>query len=199
MKYLIAGLGNIGLEYKDTRHNIGFEILEMFSEKKGWEFKKKNKLHGFLAKGKIDEDSVYLLKPTTYMNESGRAVKACRDYFKVDDILVIVDDVYIPLGEFRLKKEGSAGGHKGLLSVQEHLKGAYPRLRVGIGKNEYTKIKDYVLGKFSKEEKKMIPNILQEAIEIIQVYLKKGLDIAMNKANVRKNRRKDEKRNTTSL
>ncbi|KPK32057.1 MAG: hypothetical protein AMS24_05055 [Chlamydiae bacterium SM23_39] len=189
MNYLIVGLGNIGEKYKNTRHNIGFKIVDFFSKKWELKFKKQIKLKSEIAKGKVENKKVYLLKPSTYVNNSGIALKACKDFFKIEisNILVIVDDVYIPFGEFRLKKSGSSGGHKGLMSIEINLNTqTYNRLKVGIGNAESEELSSYVLKDFSKDEEKNICKIINRALDIIYLWLQYGIDIAMNKANIRK-------------
>jgi PTH1 family peptidyl-tRNA hydrolase len=191
-KSLIAGLGNIGDEYKKTRHNIGFEVILELAKKEKWKFKEKKKLKGEVAEGNIDEKKVYLLKPKTYMNRSGESVKASVLFFKIEieNILVIVDDVNIPFGEFRLKKDSGSGGHKGLENIEEHLGKGYTRLRIGIGRKNVKNLSSYVLRRFTKEENKRLKKIIKEAMEIIYLWLMQGLEVAMNMANVRKSQKK---------
>lgn len=192
-KSLIAGLGNIGDKYKKTRHNIGFEVILELAKKKKWKFKEKKKLKGEVAEGNIDGKRVYLLKPKTYMNRSGESVKASVLFFKIEieNILVIVDDVNIPFGEFRLKKDSGSGGQKGLENVEEYLGKGYARLRIGIGGKNIKNLSSYVLRRFTKEENKRLKKIIKEAMEIIYLWLMQGVEVAMNMANVRK---KPEKR-----
>lgn len=196
-KYLIAGLGNRGDKYEKTRHNIGFEVLDALIEKEGVEFQKKDKLKGEIAKKVIEDKKIYFFKPLTYMNDSGIAVKKAKDFFKIDTskIIIIVDDIDIFLGEFRLKERGSFGTHRGLQSIEENLNSQnYLRLRIGIKNKSYSDLSFYVLSKFSKEEKKELKNIIKESLNIIYLLLEKGVNIAMNRANIRKKGIKNEKK-----
>ncbi len=184
--YLIIGLGNPGKEYEKTRHNMGFLAVGAFAKKWGWSFKKSPKLKGLQANGKIEEKNVFLLVPETYMNLSGEAVRCGMDYFKIEmsRLLVVVDDVDISFGEFRLKEHSGCGGHKGLQSVEMHLGcDAYARLRLGIGPREEGSLEEYVLAPFSQDEERALPWILEEAVEIIALWLREGVVQAMNRAN----------------
>jgi PTH1 family peptidyl-tRNA hydrolase len=186
--YLIVGLGNPGKRYEKTRHNIGFDVLKVFAKKHEGEFKSFSKCFSKLAQLNIDDKRVNLLMPQTFMNESGLAVRSAVDYFKVaiDNILIVVDDVSIPLGEFRLKPSGSAGGHNGLKSIETHLGSmGYQRLRVGIGGNEEADLVPHVLGKFSDEEAEIVSSMLVKGADILDMWLKEGLENTMNVANVR--------------
>jgi PTH1 family peptidyl-tRNA hydrolase len=191
-KSLIAGLGNIGDEYKKTRHNVGFEVVLELAKREKLKFKEKKKLKGEIAEGKVDDRKIYLLKPVTYMNRSGEAVEASALFFKIkiENILVIVDDVNIPFGEFRLRRDSGAGGHKGLENVEEHLGKGYARLRIGVGRKRVKNLASYVLRRFTKKESENLKNIIKEAVEIICLWLIQGLEIAMNRANVRKSQKK---------
>ncbi len=187
--YLIAGLGNPGILYSKTRHNIGFQVVKAFADKYEMSFKKNSKLQGYVANSVIDEKSIYLLMPSTYMNNSGIAVRLCKNFYKIDipKILIVVDDVEIPFGEFRIKKDSGSGGHNGLKSIEENLKSKeYIRLRVGVGKEERKCLKSYVLNRFSKVEKKQLDEIINQAVDIIEIWIKDGLEKAANIANVRK-------------
>lgn len=187
-KYLIVGLGNVGLKYKKTRHNIGFEIVSCLAKKEKVKFKKEGKFFGYLTKFMLADKQVFILKPATYMNRSGISVKAVIDFFKIPikNILIIIDDVYIPFKEFKLKTDSSSAGHKGLESIEEFLKTKkYARLKVGIGKESIEDVKSYVLKKFSIKERKELLNIAINVLDIIYLWLNKGILLAMNKANVR--------------
>jgi len=192
MSFMVVGLGNVGKRYEETRHNIGFKVIDTLVKEKKETFKKKDKLKAEIAKS----DDIFFLKPLTYMNESGISVKRAKDFFKIENskILVVIDDVDIPFGEFRLKEKGSCGGHKGLLSIETYLTQNYPRLRIGVKNRSFKDLAAYVLGKFSKDEKKEIPNILKKAVDIIYLWINKGVNIAMNEANIRKKDIKDEKK-----
>lgn len=179
---LIIGLGNPGEKYRDTRHNIGFQVLEAFAEKRGLSFRLSSSMQGEIASG----ENLLLLRPTTYMNLSGHAVRKVMDYYKISppEILVVTDDIYVPFGRFRLRKEGSAGGHNGLKSIEESLgTKEYPRLRVGIGQDLEVELSCYVLSSYRKEEKELLPRLLSEAVEILERILELGIEQTLQYAN----------------
>lgn len=185
MKYLIAGLGNIGDEYADTRHNIGFIVADALALSLKAPFESGR--HASVAKGKLKGRSVTIIKPTTYMNLSGKAIRYWMNYQDIppENILVIVDDLALPLGSLRLRKRGSDGGHNGLISIIETIQTVeFPRLRVGIG-NDFAKgyQVDYVLGRWSKEEEKVLIPRIETAVEMIQCFILEGVDRAMNQFN----------------
>lgn len=185
MKFLIVGLGNIGGEYDETRHNIGFDVLNYFASKHNVSFKT-DRL-GDIAELKIKGRLLILLKPSTYMNLSGKSIKYWMDKEKipVENILVIVDDLAFPLDTLKLKKNGSDAGHNGLKSIQETLgTQTYPRLRFGIG-NEFAKGRqvDFVLGKWKDEEIPLVNKKILLSAEIIENVVTMGLDRAMNLCN----------------
>jgi PTH1 family peptidyl-tRNA hydrolase len=183
---LIVGLGNPGNEYRNTRHNIGFEVLDSFAKDRGWLFRHAANLEGDVAKGVVGEDSVLLLMPMTYMNLSGRSMRKTMDYYKVllSDVLVVADDIYVPFGRFRLRREGGAGGHNGLKSIFESVGSQnYARLRVGIGQNLESNLSEYVLGKYRKEELEIIPAILKEAVHILNMFIELGIEKSLQYAN----------------
>lgn len=187
MKYLIAGLGNIGPEYKNTRHNIGFQILDALAEASNISFN--DKRYGFVAEYKFKGRTFILLKPTTYMNLSGRAVNYWLQKEKIDikNMLVLVDDLALPFGTLRVRAKGGAGGHNGLENINQVLgRNDYARLRFGIG-DEFHKGHqvNYVLGKWSKEEQKELPFKIDDSIEIIKSFGTIGIDRTMNFHNKR--------------
>lgn len=184
-KYLLIGLGNIGDEYKDTRHNIGFQVLNMLSEKEKFSFET-GKL-GDLGSFKIKGRSVLCLKPSTYMNLSGKSVKYWieKEKIPVENILVITDDLNLPFGTLRLKTKGSDGGHNGLRDIQNSLQtNNYNRLRIGVG-SEFSKGRqvDYVLGKWNDDEKSTLPERLERACDLIVSFVLAGVKITMNEYN----------------
>lgn len=188
-KFLIAGLGNPGKAYSGTRHNIGFEALAALAAKYRLEFHKKVKWKGSLAEGKVGGADVILMMPLTFMNESGQAVVPVMHYLEVElsHLLIIVDDVAIPMGQLRLRTDSGSGGHNGLKSVEEHLQtNSYARLRIGVGDRQEGDLSSHVLGRFSKEEEKLVPEILERAVKAIEIWLEKGLYTAMDFANVHK-------------
>ena len=185
MKYLITGLGNIGDEYANTRHNIGFIVLDALAQSTGAKFSIGR--HGFVAETRIKNREIILLKPTTYMNLSGKAVKYWLDKEKIplENLLVITDDVDLDLGVLRLRSKGSGGSHNGLNHIIETLMMSdFSRLRVGIGKDYARGFQvDYVLGEWtSKEEKILIPRI-ETAVEIVKSFVLAGVDLTMSAFN----------------
>ncbi len=187
--YLIVGLGNPGQAYERTRHNCGFLVVQAIASKRGWTWKRFPDLQGELAQGMIEGRKVFLLKPQTFMNLSGEAVRRCVEYYKVplESLMVVSDDVALPLGTLRVRFKGSAGGHNGLKSVEASLgTEEYPRLRVGIGENRPQELEDYVLGCFSEEEKKQIKEGIVQTVDILELWIKQGIAAAMQVANTTK-------------
>lgn len=183
-KYLIVGLGNPGYEYENTRHNTGFMVLDKMAESAGVSFE--DKRYGYVAETSIKGRKVFLLKPTTYMNLSGNAVRYWLQKENIDQkrLLVVVDDLSIPLGDYRLKGNGSNGGHNGLGNIQQLIGEQYARLRMGIG-NEFQRGQqvDWVLGKYTDEDMRTLQPSIDEAVEIIRSFVLAGLDITMNQFN----------------
>lgn len=187
MKHLIVGLGNIGDEYRDTRHNIGFRILDAWTQASNISFETGR--YGDIAHTRLKNQQVVLLKPSTYMNLSGNAVRYWMTKLKlpVENLLVICDDLNIPFGTLRMRKKGSDGGHNGLKNIQELLGTQdYARIRVGIG-NDFQKggQVDFVLGKLDGEELKAMPEICAKVIEGAKSFVFAGADRAMNSFNTR--------------
>ena len=185
MKYLIVGLGNIGNEYAHTRHNIGFDVVNAFVQKHGGSFRV-DRL-AYVADIKWKGKTFICVCPTTYMNLSGKAVKYWMDKEKVllENTLVVVDDLALPLSKIRVKPGGSDAGHNGLKSLQEVLGTRdYPKLRFGIG-SDYPKghQSDFVLGKWKKEEEPLVKLKIQQAVEVIEVFAAQGIATAMNQVN----------------
>ena len=184
-RFLIVGLGNIGEEYKHTRHNIGFDIVDHLSQKLDVSFSSDRLAD--VAEAKYKGRQLTLIKPTTYMNLSGKAVLYWKNYFKlpIENILVVVDELAFPLGRFKLHPKGSNGGHNGLKSIEESLQTTqYPRLRFGIG-NNFPKGKqvEYVLGKWKDEEWKIVQEKIPLCSDAILCFVFEGLQNAMNKYN----------------
>ncbi|MBK8558261.1 MAG: aminoacyl-tRNA hydrolase [Lewinellaceae bacterium] len=182
MKYLITGLGNPGSEYADTRHNIGFAVVNLLCTQ--LEGKWRMDHHGELAEVKYKGRTLLLLKPHTYMNLSGKAVRYWMQKEKIEpeNILVVCDDLNLVFGKQRLRPKGSDGGHNGLKSIQELLNSdAYPRLRVGIGDN-FNKGRqvNFVLGKWTNDEAAELPHILEKSTEVIKAFATIGITRAMN-------------------
>ncbi|MEZ4912524.1 MAG: aminoacyl-tRNA hydrolase [Chitinophagales bacterium] len=183
--FLVVGLGNIGAEYHQTRHNIGFDVLDFIAQENNLSFAT-DRLAGktlWRLKGR----NVYLIKPSTYMNLSGKALRYWKDKLHVppENILVIVDDISLDLGKLRLRKNGSSGGHNGLKNIEEVLQTQqYPRLRFGIG-NQFSTGKqvDFVLGKWSAEELQQLQEPIARAAEAIQSFVLQGIEPSMNLYN----------------
>ena len=182
---LIVGLGNPGKEYENTRHNIGFMVLDNYARVNNFEITKK-KFNGLYEKAKIDSQDVIFLKPLSYMNLSGEVVKAFVDYFKIniDDILIINDDLDLEVGKFRLKPSGSSGGHNGLKNIALHLQTEnYKRFKIGISNNKNIDTKDYVLGRFSVDEIKVLEGVYEKLVDVVDDFCDIGLDKLMTKYN----------------
>ena len=183
-KFLIVGLGNIGDEYAMTRHNTGFMVLDAFAKASNIVFE--DKRYGFVAETSLKGRKVVLLKPTTYMNLSCNAVRDWLNKENIDQqrLLVVSDDVALPLGAFRLKANGSNGGHNGLGHIQQLIGQNYARLRMGIG-SDYPQGGqiDWVLGRYSEEELKLLQPRIDLAVDIIKSFVLTGIDITMNQYN----------------
>lgn len=183
-KFLICGLGNPGDEYAGTRHNTGFMILDAFAKASNICFE--DKRYGFVANTSIKGRKVILLKPTTFMNLSGNAVRYWLNEEKIDQsrLLVISDDVALPLGEFRLKAGGSNGGHNGLGHIIQLIGDNYARLRVGVG-NDYPRggQVDWVLGRYSEDEMKVLQPTFDLSLEMIRSFVLQGINNTMNQYN----------------
>lgn len=185
MKYLIVGLGNIGVEYELTRHNIGFLILDRLADTKGAKFEL-NKL-AYTAEVKHKGRTLHLIKPTTYMNLSGKSVNHYLQSLKVpkENLLVITDDIALPFGKIRLKPKGSSAGHNGLKNIEQLTGGQnYPRLKFGIGDDFHKgRQADYVLSNFSKSELDEIVPLMDKSIEAILSFCAIGIPRTMNQFN----------------
>ncbi len=185
MKHLIVGLGNIGAEYADTRHNIGFMILDAFAKASNISFSTER--YGDVGSGRVKNQQVVLLKPSTYMNLSGNAVRYWRDKedIELNNILVLVDDLALPFGTIRMRQGGSDAGHNGLKSIAECLgTNAYARLRFGIG-NDFPRGAqiDYVLGQFTAEQREALPARIDVAVEAVRDCVLAGIQAAMCRFN----------------
>lgn len=187
--YLIAGLGNPGREYETTRHNAGFMTIDRIAEKYNIDVKTK-KLNGFIGNGVIEGQKVLLVKPQTFMNASGECIQPLRDYYKIDDIIVIYDDITLDVGGIRVRKSGSAGGHNGMKSIIQRLGTEnFERIRVGIGeKPPKMDLADWVLGHFPKEDMENLNSGIEDAIEALKLMLNYKTDEAMNRFNRKVNR-----------
>jgi PTH1 family peptidyl-tRNA hydrolase len=187
MNYLVVGLGNIGAEYANTRHNMGFMVLDAWAQASNIIFESGR--YGYMATVSFKGRKFHLLKPSTYMNLSGKAVRYWMNELKIplENLLVISDDLNIPFGTVRLRKNGSAGGHNGLTNINELLgTQEYARVRMGIG-NDFGRGHqvDYVLGELSDEEMEQMPELCKKVIEGIKAFATIGPDRAMNVLNIR--------------
>ena len=184
MKYLIVGLGNIGDEYRKTRHNIGFMVLDAFAKASNIVFD--DKRYGYVAETSLKGRKIILLKPTTFMNLSGNAVRYWLNKENIDQnhLLVVVDDIALPLGTLRLKANGSAGSHNGLGHIQQLIGEEYARLRIGIG-NDFPRGGqiDWVLGHYDEEELNILKPSIDTAVEIMKSFILAGINITMNQFN----------------
>lgn len=187
---LIVGLGNPGPQYEKTRHNAGFMAVDLLAERHARGITPKGRFSSVVTECSIKGEKCLLMKPTTFMNLSGRAVAEAAGFFKVNpsaDVLVIVDDVALPTGVIRLRASGSAGGHNGLTDIQRALGGEnYPRLRIGIdAKPPHMALEDYVLGRFTPEQLTLLGTALKASADAAEVFIERGIAAAMNAFNVK--------------
>lgn len=186
--YIIVGLGNPGRKYENTRHNLGFITIDRLASKHDIKVDK-IKFKALVGDGRIAGQKVLLVKPQTYMNLSGESVREVANFYKVepDEIIVIYDDLDLPLGNLRIRKSGSAGTHNGMKSVVYQLKSdQFPRVRIGIGQNGDKDIIDFVIGGFRKEEVPILEDAVDKAVMAIESMIGETVDIAMNKYNSKK-------------
>ncbi len=185
MKYLIVGLGNIGDEYSDTRHNIGFKVLDAMAKASNTDFK--DKRYGSVCNLKFKGRDFLLLKPSTFMNLSGNAVRYWmkKENIAAENLLVIVDDIALPLGRFRMRPKGSDGGHNGLAHINSILEtDQYARIRIGIGNNFHRGSQvNYVLGTWDEEEKKILDERIPVVIDMIRSFVTAGTELTMTAFN----------------
>lgn len=186
---IVVGLGNPGLKYEFTRHNIGFRIVDSLAQDIEVEFKKVKSYYSLISRGMINNHKVVLIKPQTFMNLSGRAVSKVVSYYKIPfkDLLIVYDDLNLELGQVRIRKKGSAGGHKGMESIMQYLNSEdVPRLRIGIGNplvNFNFNCVSYVLSNFNNEEKDKIREVIQLSTDAIKTIIEDGFEKAMRKYN----------------
>ncbi|MBQ2677725.1 MAG: aminoacyl-tRNA hydrolase [Oscillospiraceae bacterium] len=186
--HIITGLGNPGRKYENTRHNLGFITVDRLAEEHGISVTK-SKHKALIGEGRISGQKVLLVKPQTFMNLSGEAVRAVMDYYKepVENLLVIYDDADIPAGAVRIRKKGGAGTHNGMKSVVSCLgDDGFARIRIGIGTQDDRDIVDHVLGGFTREEADVMREAVLTAVSAVECMLSEGIDIAMNEYNTRK-------------
>ena len=184
--YIIAGLGNPTREYEKTRHNVGFEVIDVLADMLGTTVEEK-KFKGCYGRGIIGGEKVLLFKPQTFMNLSGESIRAASDFYKVDPehIIIIYDDISLDVGQLRIRKKGSAGGHNGIKNIIAHLgTQEFPRIKVGVGdKPKKMDLADYVLSRFSKEDRAAMEDAFKEAAKAVEVMITEGMDTAMNQFN----------------
>lgn len=193
---LIVGLGNIGKEYEQTRHNVGFMLADRLAEKfAATPFRADEKFHALLTTFMHRGEKIILVKPTTFMNNSGLALGELFRFYKLQtsDILVIHDDLDLPLGKIRMRAKGSSGGHNGIKSILSHLPdGNFARIRIGIARpktsedDKEKKVIDYVLSKFNSDDKKIIDEAIEYLVPAVMCFIDEGIDIAMNRFNPKK-------------
>ncbi len=194
--HIIVGLGNPGKDYQNTRHNIGFDVIDALAEVAGISvIEKKHK--ALIGKGVLDGQKVILVKPQTYMNLSGESVREVIDYYKIDEeqeLIVISDDISLDVGMLRVRKKGSAGGHNGLKNIIQHLgHDTFMRIKMGVGeKPKGYDLADYVLGHFTQDERKVMNEAAKSATEAIRMMMAGDVDKAMNAFNKKATQQKEE-------
>lgn len=184
--YIIAGLGNPGKEYTGTRHNAGFEAIDMLAEKMNVKLNKL-KFNSVYGEINMNGEKIVLVKPVTYMNKSGTAIDEIIKFYKIptENLIVVYDDIDLNLGSLRIRASGSPGTHNGMKSITQYAGNNFPRIRIGIGKNPDMDLADYVLQRFSREENDVLAPILQKAGEAALEIIESGVDSAMGKYNIR--------------
>ena len=185
--YIIAGLGNPTLQYEGTRHNVGFDVIDTLADKYNISVDA-IKIRAFIGKGMIEGQKVILVKPQTYMNLSGESIRGLVDYYKIDvehELLVIYDDISLDVGQLRIRKKGSAGGHNGIKNIIANLGTQnFPRIKVGVGeKPKKYDLADYVLSHFSKAERELMEEGYQKAVKAVEMLLDGEMEAAMNEYN----------------
>ncbi len=182
---VIVGLGNPGKEYKDTRHNIGFMVLEELASRHSVE-KQESRFDALIGHIRIAGEKVLLVKPLTYMNLSGKAVQPLMHWYKLElnDLMVVYDDMDLPMGTLRIRKKGGNGGHNGIASISERLASKdFARSRVGIGRPQSGEAVNWVLGRFTADEKEQMDIVVKNAADALEKWVKLGIDEAMNAYN----------------
>ena len=182
--YLIVGLGNPGTQYKGTRHNVGFDILDLISVKYNIVVNR-IKFKGVYGEGNIGGEKVILLKPSTFMNLSGESVREAASFYKINpsNIIILHDDISLEIGRMRIRSKGSAGGHNGLKSIILNLSSdEFVRFKIGVGQPK-GELVSHVLGKFSKDERVLIDDVSDSTVEAVELVIKQGVALAMNKFN----------------
>ncbi len=187
--YIIAGLGNPTKEYEKTRHNAGFDAIDVLAEKHGIQITER-KYKAFCGTGFIGGERVLLAKPQTFMNASGESLREAADFYKIrpEQVIVIYDDISLRVGQLRIRTKGSAGGHNGIKSIIAHLGSQdFPRIKIGVGaKPDRMDLADYVLSRFSQTDRQMMEDAFQDAADAVEFMLADGADAAMNRYNRKK-------------
>lgn len=183
---LLVGLGNPGPQYRETRHNVGFEVIDEVARRwrvDGW----RERFHALVAKTSHGGEAAVLAKPVTFMNLSGEAVAGIAGFYKIDpaDVLLVTDDAALPLGRLRVRRSGSDGGHNGLKSVTQHLgTQAFPRLRIGVGRGDARRdLADHVLGRFEADERSAVEAAVLRAADAVEAFVAEGIERMMNAFN----------------
>ncbi|MBE6062564.1 MAG: aminoacyl-tRNA hydrolase [Clostridium butyricum] len=182
--FLIVGLGNPGLQYENTRHNIGFKVIDNIAKEYNIEINRQ-KFKGIYGEGFINNEKVILLKPSTYMNLSGESIREVVDFYKLtcEQIVVIYDDISLDVGRLRIREKGSAGGHNGIKSIISHLgTDVFPRIKVGVGQPNVDLV-NYVLGKFTDKEMEVLSESIDASTKAVSEIIKENIKTAMNKFN----------------
>jgi len=183
---LIVGLGNPGKEYENTRHNLGFKVIEELATRLGIP-SFKSKFQAFVADAKIDEHKIILMQPQTFMNNSGASVRQIMDWYRIkpENIILIYDDVDLEVGDLRIREKGGAGGHHGIESVIGHIKSTqFIRMRIGIGRDNYNQdVSDYVLANIPEDQRELLTQAVIVAADAIETIVRQDLTVAMNKYN----------------
>ena len=182
--YLIVGLGNVGKEYDNTRHNIGFQAIDYIAAKYNIDINR-IKFKGIYGDGIIEGNKVILLKPTTYMNLSGESIREVMNFYKIleEELIVLYDDISLPVGRLRIREKGSHGGHNGIKSIIANLStDVFPRVKIGVGAPKGDLV-SHVLGKFSKDENEILGKTLKAVTEAVEIMIDKDTKEAMNKCN----------------
>ena len=183
---LIVGLGNPGSEYRDTRHNVGFSVVDLWSQDLGVRLSNR-RFRSRNIRTRFQEEKVMLLCPLTFMNQSGKSVRACVDYYDLEsrNILVVFDDIDLSVGRIKVVRNGGAGGHKGVLSIIHHLGSLqFPRIKIGIGRPRYGEsVEDYVLAPFYRDQKEIMSRVLRVAVRGCELFVSEGIESAMNHIN----------------
>ena len=182
--YIIVGLGNPGDKYEKTRHNVGFNVIDLLAKEYSIDVSKL-KHKALIGEGRVGTEKVILVKPMTYMNLSGESLRAIMDFYKLsnEDVLVLYDDISLEVGRIRIREKGSAGGHNGIKSIIAHLgSDIFSRIKIGVGQPK-SDLVNHVLGKFSKEEREVLEETLKAVVDSVEVIIKTDTKEAMNRFN----------------